>query len=151
MHAAYFSALASAAAFVAGVCEPRSGRSFLQACWAAWNCGDPVLRPLLPPALMVQLGRPFDPSVGSGKLLSPCERMHAEYFSASFISSVRECPDAPAEPGEDGGLEAEAGEFTCATPPLLEPPPQPASNMVASNAAATAAPANRRLRPLRRL
>jgi hypothetical protein len=33
--------------------------------------------------LIVKLGRPFDPTVGSGKSGSPWERMHAAYFSAS--------------------------------------------------------------------
>jgi hypothetical protein len=32
---------------------------------------------------MLKLGRPFDPTVGSGKSGSPWERMHPAYFSAS--------------------------------------------------------------------
>jgi hypothetical protein len=41
---------------------------------------------------MLQRGSPFDPMVGSGKVGSPCARMHAEYLSAC---ASKRC-DAPA-------------------------------------------------------
>jgi hypothetical protein len=126
MHVAYLSAAAAALALPAGVFSPRLGRSFPQTSRAPWYAGGGRL------SLLVQLGRPFDPSVGSGKSLTPCERMHAENFTATAISDA----DALA-------LEQPEGEQPEIDEALGDPPPH-ATNPIPRATTAASVPARRR-------
>src|SRR5579864_7139474 len=134
MHAENASAACCAFAICAGVGRRPFGSSLLHACCAARNFGDPGSTP--EPELSWMTPCPF----GSGKLTSPCERMHAENFAPSapagtFIAMPK-CWLPPPEldvPGaasagvlwvvvgsSDGGRLATEGAFP--------PPPHPAAS-----------------------
>jgi hypothetical protein len=91
-------------------------------------------------ALEVQLGRPFDPTVGSGKSVTPCARMHPEYFTAIASSEA----DAL-------GLEQPEGEQPETEPSdaASEDPPPQAANPIPTVTRAASSAADRQRRPSR--
>jgi hypothetical protein len=93
MQAENFSAEASALACWAGLGGPPGLSSFPHLAWAASNCGDWGLMPLLGVITVAPL--PF----GSGKFGTPLERMHAEYLmpapAAPWIETAATLPLLP--------------------------------------------------------
>jgi hypothetical protein len=77
---------------------------------------------------MLKMGRPFDPTVGSGKSGSPWERMHPAYFSASVSNDADaaelEHPEdeQPAIVEFDGSDEALGDPLPLHTPPRVAMP-----------------------------
>ena len=131
MHVAYLSASALALAFWPDVWRPSLGRSCRQACRAARNTGDWGLE-LGSFGLPDQLGRPFDPIVGSGKPLTPWLRMQTENLTA-FASKAADATGLEQPEGEQPEFD-ESDEATEDAPPHAAKP-IPRAMRVASSAA----------------
>jgi hypothetical protein len=89
------------------------------------------MSPLGSLALEVHVGRPFDPTVGSGKSVTPCERMHPEYFTAIASSAADALGLAQPE-----GAQPETERFDEAPE---DPPPQAANPIPTVTKAASSA------------
>src|SRR5271154_2885562 len=112
---------------------PPPGSSLLQACWADLKWGLPVIAGVTPIATLTPF--PWVEIFGSGKLASPCERMHAEYATAWLPGE-----DSP-PPVDPAAVElvvdvVEVCVPRLATPPLGEVPPQPATSTPTATSAA---------------
>jgi hypothetical protein len=98
---------------------------------------------LFPLLLMLKLGRPFDPTVGSGKSVRPWERMHPAYFSASASN------DADAEELEQPEDEQPAiVEFDGFDEALGDPTPHAANPIPAAPRTASSAAHRQPRRPI---
>ena len=89
---------------------------------------------------MVKLGRPFDPTVGSGKSVRPWERMHPAYFSA-FASNDADAAELEQPEDEQPAIV----EFDGFDEALGDPPPHAAKLTPSATTAATS-PAHRQPR-----
>ena len=92
---------------------------------AAWNAGEAGSSPVEGPTLMP--APPFAPNVGSGKLVSPCVRMHCENFSIACFRAADSGGGCPPFGKSDRQLciaDWNAGELT-ATPLTLRCGPEP--------------------------
>jgi hypothetical protein len=114
-------------------------RRLWHACLAARYVGEFWSMPSL--AVILNPTDPFS-TVGSGKLDTPCERMHSEYSSASVA------PDTVAD-GDADEDEDEDEDGTAATPGLLDPLEHPAAKRPMPTIAAARVPARRALSPRR--
>ena len=92
-----------------------------QAAWAVLNAGCPEIEGLMPMLTELPLAELF--TTGSGKLLTPCLRMHAENWYAAT-------PGPPFAPAAAADEDPDDGEL----------PPQPAAITATATAAASTRP-----------
>jgi hypothetical protein len=131
MQMEYLSAAALAVAFSADVCGPRLGRVFLQTWSAALYAGAPPLTLGVGP----KLGRPLDPIVGSGKSVTPRERMQPENLTA-IASAAADAPGLEQPEGEQPESARLAGfDEAWGDPPPHADNPSPAATRAANRAA----------------
>src|SRR5580658_6967960 len=139
-HAAAFRYSVCSAGLTTG-CLPRPppGSSLRQACWAEESAWFPLPTPA-GTAIFTLTSLPLWEICGSGKLGTPCERIQAENATA-WLPGEDSPPPGPAVGTPAVELVARVLDPRWATPPVGEPPPQPAASRptaigVAANTAA---------------